>query len=123
MRKLLKSLLAAGAILLAAQPAFADGRTPLPSITEGKGDRCVEPTEVMRRDHMEMILHQRDRTMHQGIRTTKYSLKECIGCHAQKDAQGHYIPVTDEGQFCQSCHSYAAVTIDCFQCHATKPLE
>ncbi|MGD2056814.1 MAG: sulfur reduction protein DsrJ, partial [Gammaproteobacteria bacterium] len=39
---------------------------------------CVEPTEEMRRNHMEYILHQRDETMHRGIRTKQYSLEECI---------------------------------------------
>lgn len=109
------------ACLLLSPQAPAD--TPLPQIVHGKGDQCVEPEDVMRRYHMEMILHQRDKTMHEGIRTKRYSLKGCIDCHAQKDEQGQYIPVTDEGQFCQSCHSYAAVTIDCFQCHATKPAD
>ena len=25
------------------------------------------------------------------------------------------------GDFCLSCHSYAAVKIDCFECHSGKP--
>lgn len=103
--------------------AGAEGRTPLPTITQGKGDQCVEPTDVMRARHFQFILHQRDDTMHRGIRTEQHSLKHCIECHAQKDEQGKYIPVTDPGQFCESCHSYAAVSIDCFQCHATVPAE
>ena len=32
-----------------------------------RGEACVAPTGEMRRDHMKMLLHQRDRTMRQGI--------------------------------------------------------
>lgn len=101
--------------------AAESSRVPSPVINKGKGDKCVEPTDVMRRNHMEYILHQRDETMHKGIRTTKYSLKECINCHATKGKDDTYLPVNAPGQFCQSCHSYASVKIDCFECHATKP--
>lgn len=107
--------------MILVQGAFAEGKTPLPVIAKGKGEQCVEPTDEMRRNHMDYILHKRDMTMHEGDRTKDHSLKECINCHAQKDATGAFISVTDEGQFCESCHSYAAVSIDCFQCHATKP--
>ena len=31
------------------------------------------------------------------------------------------IPVNAPGQFCESCHTYAAVKMDCFECHATVP--
>jgi len=86
-----------------------------------RGEQCIEPTDVIRRNHMKFLMHQRDATMHQGIRTTKHSLKNCISCHASKGDDGKYVPINAEGQFCQSCHSYAAVTIDCFQCHSTVP--
>lgn len=83
--------------------------------------QCVEDTDVMRRDHMKFLMHQRDETMHKGIRTKKHSLINCISCHANKDDQGGYIPVNAEGQFCNSCHTFVGVSMDCFQCHATKP--
>jgi hypothetical protein len=83
--------------------------------------KCVQPEEEMRRNHMKYILHQRDETVHQGIRTRQHSLEECVNCHTAKDDKGEYIPVNGPDQFCSSCHSYAAVNIDCFQCHATKP--
>jgi hypothetical protein len=83
---------------------------------------CVEPDEEMRRNHMNFILHQRDETVHEGIRTRQHSLEECVNCHASLDEEGdEYLPINSEGQFCNSCHSYTAVNIDCFQCHATKP--
>ena len=76
----------------------------------------MEPTEVMRRDHMKMILHQRDETMHQGIRTVKHSLKNCVNCHADPKTES----VLGHNGFCESCHTYAAVTMDCFGCHTDK---
>lgn len=96
-------------------------RVPTPSISKGEGQQCVEPTDVMRRDHMNFLLHQRDATVHQGVRTTKHSLTGCIDCHVQRDARGNAIPVNAPGQFCESCHQYAAVSLDCFECHATTP--
>lgn len=88
-----------------------------------KLESCVEPTDVMRRNHFEFILHQRDLTVHQGIRGAKHSLVGCVDCHAKKDAQGKPVPVNAEGQFCAGCHEYAAVNIDCFSCHSTVPGE
>jgi hypothetical protein len=90
-------------------------RVPMPVHTIERGEHCVEPTEVMRRDHMKMILHQRDMTMHQGIRTTKYSLKNCVDCHASSKTNS----VLGKDGFCESCHHYAAVKIDCFECHSS----
>ena len=84
-------------------------------------DQCVEPTEFMRRNHMELLIHQRDETVHRGIRTKNHSLVECIACHAEKDSDGQFVSINAEGQFCQDCHVTAAVSMDCFQCHATKP--
>lgn len=114
--------LAAG-LMLAAASVSADqtakntaGRTPLPQINITKGEQCVEPTDVMRKEHMEFILHQRDETMHKGIRTTKHSLKKCINCHADPQTQS----VLGEEGFCSSCHAYAAVSMDCFSCHTDK---
>ncbi len=88
-----------------------------------KLEQCVEDTEVMRRSHMQFLMHQRDETMHKGIRTKNHSLVNCIDCHANKNESGKFIPVNATGQFCQTCHAFAGVSMDCFQCHATKPRE
>ena len=98
----------------------ANAEIPRPEVVEAEG-KCVEPTDVMRRNHMEFILHQRDETVHEGIRTSKHSFKQCISCHAVKDDQGEYLKVDDSRHFCVTCHEYAAVNIDCFQCHADIP--
>lgn len=100
-------------------PAHAE--VPAPKIPKGKGDKCVEETPFMRRNHMEVILHQRDKTVHDGIRTKQHSLKGCLNCHAVNDASGQPVAVTDPRHFCTVCHSYASVSIDCFECHSSKP--
>jgi hypothetical protein len=102
---------------LAAHEKKAGSRVPVPSVHTTPGEKCVEPTDVMRRDHMQFILHQRDDTMHRGIRTSKHSLKNCVNCHADPKTGS----VLGKDGFCQSCHTYAAVKIDCFGCHTDKP--
>jgi hypothetical protein len=84
-------------------------------------DNCVEPTEYMRRNHMEVIRHQRDSTVYGGIRSTKHSLAGCVQCHVGYDAQQNPVAIDGKDQFCAACHSYAAVTVNCFDCHATVP--
>lgn len=93
-------------------------RAPVPHNVVEKGDKCVEDEDFMRRNHMNLLKHQRDETMHKGIRTTKHSLKNCIECHASK--KNNSVIGTNEN-FCQGCHSYAAVKLDCFECHSSKP--
>jgi len=88
-------------------------RVPLPVVKIEKGEACVAPAEEMRRDHMKMLFHQRDRTMREGIRTTRFSLKGCVECHASSKTGS----VLGEQGFCASCHAYASVKIDCFECH------
>jgi hypothetical protein len=82
---------------------------------------CVEPIEEMRTNHMEYILDQRDETVHEGIRTKQHSLDECINCHVSDAADAPHID--SEKHFCNSCHTYASVSIDCFQCHADRPVK
>jgi hypothetical protein len=97
--------------------AFSSDRVPKPVIDIDKPGRCVEDTATMRREHPDMLKHQRDLTMHEGVRTRQHSLKECVACHASTKTGS----VLGEKGFCQSCHDYASVKIDCFRCHASKP--
>jgi hypothetical protein len=98
--------------------------TLLPAIPPAvAGDSCVEPTDVMRRNHMRFLMHQRDDTVRSGIRGARHSLVGCIDCHVQKNADGAAIPVNAEGQFCASCHGFAGVSMDCFECHASVPVK
>lgn len=72
---------------------------------------------------MKVLLHQRDVTMHEGVRGTQFSLKDCIQCHAVNGEDGHPVSVSSPKHFCRSCHDYAAVAVDCFECHASTPEE
>lgn len=123
----MKRLLAIGAVVLTtAALAWAgadnqpkDGGAPKPVITKAvKGEQCVEDTDYMRRNHMKLLDHHRDETVLEGIRSKSHSLKGCIDCHAS-EATGSVATAKDD--FCVSCHTYAAVKIDCFECHSTKP--
>ena len=108
-------------ILFLISPSVA--QVPKPSIpTTAKAEHCVESTAYMRRNHMELLMHQRDETMHKGIRTPKYSLQGCLNCHAVYDQHNQPVDISSKKHFCNSCHSYAAVKIDCFECHNSKPL-
>lgn len=94
------------------------GRTPKPAMDPARaGTQCVEPAEAMRRNHMAFLKHQRDDTVHGGVRGAKHSLKGCIDCHANVQTRS---VAQAESNFCVSCHSYAAVKIDCFECHTPK---
>lgn len=100
-------------------PALAADGPVIPEATQG--DACVADTDFMRRNHMELIKHQRDETVIEGIRGKPFSLVECVDCHAGRDDTGKAVRIDGEGQFCESCHAYAAVRIDCFSCHAAVP--
>jgi len=86
-----------------------------------KGERCVEDTEVMRKNHMKFLLKHREEALREGIRTKQYSLKECIECHVPPKEDAKAAGRSEEDHFCKNCHAYAGVKIDCFECHATRP--
>jgi len=96
----------------------AQAAADTPKVSAAKGDKCVENTDFMRRNHMDLLKHHRDDTMRLGIRTTKHSLKGCVECHAS-DKTGSV--ASSKEDFCVACHSYASVKLDCWDCHATKP--
>ena len=96
----------------------AASRVAKPVLETGQGDKCVEDTDFMRRNHMTLLEHQRDETVHKGIRTKQYSLNNCIECHASKKTNS---VIGSNENFCQSCHAYVGVKLDCFECHASKP--
>ncbi len=119
-------LLAVAGMLVLATSYGGDSRIVEPSWPQARArfsdaQGCVEPVEVMRRDHMTFLFRQRDKTVHQGIRTKRHSLVGCIDCHINMDQNGNPIPINDATQFCGSCHAYASVKMDCFQCHAPTP--
>lgn len=112
----------AGALLALAVQAEDVGGYVLPGSEAAELENCVEDTELMRRQHFELIQHQRDVTVYGGIRSTKHSLSVCVSCHVVHQSDGEPVPIHDEGQFCEACHAYAAVDMNCFDCHATVPV-
>jgi len=125
-----KALLVAAFIELISPMNFAGetkssslGNVVLPRINTPKdAQQCVEPTDVMRRDHMKFLFHQRDETVLNGVRTEKYSLTGCINCHAQTADDGKIVRADDPEYFCTTCHEYTSVKIDCFECHSDRPV-
>lgn len=112
------AVLAAAAAFMAVPSLEAAAGVDLPKLEKGKGDKCVEDTQFMRRNHMDLLKHHRDETLRKGIRTTKHSLKKCVECHASEQTGS---VAASKQDFCVACHSYASVKLDCWDCHATKP--
>jgi hypothetical protein len=119
-------------VILLSNLVWAEGtelKLPLPKAKGNYSEtqQCVEPIDMIRRLHGSLLKQQRDKTMHQGIRTesdgkpAKHSLIGCIDCHVVPDAQGQFPNIHTPQHFCNSCHTYAAVHVDCFQCHASVP--
>jgi len=88
-----------------------------PTVNIFVGGKCVDDTGIMRRNHMDLLRHQSDNTLRRGIRTTKYSLKNCVNCHADPKTNS----VLGKDGFCETCHAYTATKIDCFSCHSPSP--
>ncbi len=120
---LMASALASGAYGIGSAIAAEQrsSRIFIPAPPKGKGDQCVADTDYMRRNHMTLLDHQRDGTVHEGVRTKQFSLKRCIACHAVKGPDARPVTIKSPKHFCSSCHIYAAVKIDCFECHASRP--
>jgi len=109
---------------MAAEPASSGlGAVVIPEPAKpANASACVEPVEVMRREHMNFLLHQRDTTVLDGERDSKYSLTGCMDCHNPSDNAQTAVRYPDPEHFCADCHRYASVRIDCFECHADRGL-
>jgi hypothetical protein len=107
-----------------ALPATAqDGSWPYgPTLPEATGEPHPEGNEYMRKYHMELMKHDRDITMRDGVRDIDASLKECFDCHTVTDERtGDPVTYKDERHFCRTCHDFVAVKVDCFMCHRSTP--
>lgn len=93
----------------------------LPAIPAAKGAHCVRPVQWMRRNHMKLLMQVRYQAVHEGIRNRRDSLPGCMSCHVSKLADGKYPSVTSGKFFCNACHEYVGVRIDCFSCHSNRP--
>lgn len=113
--------LLATASLVQADPNWRENGTSTASEEARGGGQCVRDTSWMRRNHMDLLQHDRDTTVREGIRTVDGSLSECVACHANKGDTGGYAPVNSSDEFCAGCHEYTSVSLTCFQCHSTVP--
>lgn len=102
-----------------AQDATRIALAPVPP--KAQGGPCVADKETMRREHMTKLKHQRDVTVHEGVRGKPEGLTNCINCHAVKGEDGKFVSYASPKHFCRSCHDYTAVGVDCFECHASRP--
>lgn len=119
------ALLVLAAMFWLLRPAVpAEASTVLDVSAARAQGACVAPPEEIRRSHPDLLRHQRDVTVRQGVRGGQGSLEACVSCHATPvaGAAGPVRSVTGgPQQFCQGCHIQAAVQLDCFQCHAAVP--
>lgn len=106
-------------LMLLGPPAFAGELGP--TVPKATGKAHIEGNLYMRINHMNLMRHDRDQTMRLGNREISYSLSGCIDCHAVNGDDGQPVSVKDEKHFCRVCHDFAAVKVDCFQCHNSKP--
>ena len=104
--------------------AFAQERAPMtsaPVIPHGWGERCIADRDVMRRDHMRMLLRYRHQVVREGAHQPQHGIEDCVSCHAVKGVDGGPVSIDSPQHFCRVCHDYAAVRIDCFECHPSRP--
>ena len=96
-----------------------------PVLPKASGDACVRDPAFMRANHMEVLKHRRDLSVREGERakgdTAKESLNACVTCHAVPGEDNKPVSFSDPKHFCRTCHDYAAVKVDCFECHNSKP--
>ncbi len=114
---LILSLMSGAASLAVAQ----ERSTLLPEVPKATGEPHPEGNEFWRRNHMDLLRHDRDLTLRDGNRDIGASLKGCFDCHAAKDDAGQIVTYQSEQHFCRTCHEYVAVKVDCFTCHRSTP--
>lgn len=97
--------------------AKPDPKLDTPEIQSLLKKECVEPKDYMRKEHMKMLNEWRDSALREGKRVYisntgkehEISLQgTCMKCHSNKK------------NFCDECHTYAAVKPYCWDCHFVK---
>jgi hypothetical protein len=93
--------------------ASGDSSRPELELPEGE-ERCVEDTEYMTANHMDLLNEWRNAVVREG--ETEYTSSSgerfvmsltgtCLDCHTDRDV------------FCNRCHDYANVAPKCWDCH------
>lgn len=120
MTRILRIVLFGIGVMLAGPALAGDAIYPdIPKPLAGKPH--PEGNTFMRVNHMDLLRHDRDLTVRDGERDTNYSLAECLTCHAVNGPDAEPVSIKSEQHFCRVCHDFAAVKVDCFQCHNSKP--
>ena len=89
----------------------------------GRTEEIHPDLKEIRIMHPEFLLHKRDKTLRQGVRTESNSLKACVDCHSSTDTKNEYISINQQEQFCSTCHKKVGISLDCFSCHRNTPKE
>ncbi len=95
-------------------------RGPQP-ILPAQEKECIAPRGYMRTSHMRLLVDWRDSVVRHGMHSYRASSGRtyamgftgtCLsaGCHANK------------ADFCDRCHNYAAVSVNCWDCHVDPKL-
>lgn len=88
-----------------------------PKIQALTGKKCIEPAEVMRKEHMQLLNQWRDAALRDGNtvyvngegKTFEISLQNtCLDCHSNQE------------QFCAACHNYTSEKPYCWDCHISE---
>lgn len=119
----MRGLVLAIALVIGASSALlAQERSSLwPDVPAATGDPHPEGNEYWRRNHMELMRHDRDLTLRDGSRDIEASLIGCFDCHSTKQEDGTILTYESKGHFCRACHDFVAVKVDCFMCHRSTP--
>jgi len=124
-KKIQSVILTSLMVLLGASLVACDSQPPklMKAVKQFESDEIRDAhVKDMRKNHMDELLHKRDETMYNGIRTEKHSLKACINCHVPEQHNGKILRHTDSEHFCSTCHGYVAAQLDCFECHVDHPV-
>ena len=117
MKTLLGSVLMMAALLVS--PGYAEGL--FPNIPTALGEPDPEGDAYWRENHPQLLSHDRDQTVIDGIRDVDASIKTCVACHAVAGPDAAPVTTESPDHICRVCHDYTAVKIDCFQCHNSVP--
>ena len=99
-------------------PLGAEGEASQPELEmPTNATSCIEDTDYMTANHMDLLNQWRDAVVRQGQRDYTASSGEvfnmsltetCLSCHVNRD------------EFCTKCHDYAGVEPKCWDCHVER---
>lgn len=96
------------------QPERPEVSLDTPEINALEVKKCIEDTEYMRAHHMTLLDDWRTSVVREGDRIyvatdgqeyPKCIQQTCLHCHSNKE------------EFCDACHTFAAVEPNCWDCH------